>query len=54
MLAAYKEIEALERAPVETYPIPAVLRVLPVVRGTALVLLLAVHVLDRTRWRVVP
>jgi Ca-activated chloride channel family protein len=54
LLAAYKEIEALERSPVETYQYRRYFEYYPWLAGTALVLILAVHGLERTRWRVVP
>ena len=54
LLAAYKEIEALERSPVETYQYRRYFEYYPWLAGSALVLLLAVHMLERTRWRVVP
>jgi Ca-activated chloride channel family protein len=54
MLAAYKEIEALERTPVETYQYRRYFEYYPWCAGAALVLLLAAHLLERTRWRVVP
>lgn len=54
LLAAYKEIQALERSPVETFQYRRYFEYYPWFAGAALVLLLAVHVLERTRWRVIP
>jgi Ca-activated chloride channel family protein len=54
MLAAYKEIDTLERAPVETYQYRRYFEYYPWCAGVAVVLILAAHLLDRTRWRVVP
>jgi Ca-activated chloride channel family protein len=54
MLAAYKEIDALERAPIQTYQYRRYFEYYPWFAGAAVVLLLTIHLLDRTRWRVVP
>ena len=54
MLAAYKQIEALERAPIETYQYRRYFEYYPWCAGAALVLILTIHVLERTRWRVIP
>src|SRR5262245_26332962 len=54
LLAAYKEIDALERAPVETYQYRRYFEFYPWCAGLAAPLVLAAHLLDRTRWRVVP
>src|SRR5262245_28710249 len=54
LLAAYKEIDALERAPIETYQYRRYFEYYPWCAAAAVVLLLAAHLLDRTRWRVVP
>jgi Ca-activated chloride channel family protein len=54
MLAAYKEIDTLERAPIETYQYRRYFEYYPWCAGLAVVLILAAHLLDRTRWRVVP
>lgn len=54
LLAAYKEIEALERSPVETYQYRRFFEFYPWLAGSALVLLLTTHLLERTLWRVVP
>ena len=54
MLAAYKEIEALERAPIETYQYRRYFEYYPWCAGAALVFILMAHLLERTRWRVVP
>lgn len=54
MRAAYKEIDALERARVPTYQYRRYFEYYPWFAAAAVVLLLALHLLDRTRWRVVP
>jgi Ca-activated chloride channel family protein len=54
LLAACKEIEALERSPVETYQYRRYYEYYPWFAASALVIVLATHVLERTRWRVVP
>jgi Ca-activated chloride channel homolog len=54
LLAACKEIEALERTPVETYQYRRYYEYYAWLAGAAVVLLLSAHVLDRTLWRVVP
>jgi Ca-activated chloride channel homolog len=54
LLAAYKEIEAMERAPVETFQYRRYFEYYPWFAGATLVLLLTAHLLERTRWRVVP
>lgn len=54
MLAAFKEIDALERAPVETFQYRRYFEFYPWSAAAAGVLLLAAHALERTRWRTVP
>jgi Ca-activated chloride channel family protein len=54
MLAAYKEIDGLERAQVETFQYRRYFEFYWWCAGAALVLLLTAHLLDRTLWRVVP
>jgi len=54
LLAACKEIEAFERAPVESYQYRRYFEYYSWLAGTALVLILSVHVLERTRWRAIP
>ncbi len=54
MLAAYKEIDALERAPIQTYQYRRYFEYYSWCAAIAVVLLLTTHLLDRTRWRVVP
>ena len=54
MLAAYKEIDALEKAPVESYQFRRYFEFYPWCAAAAVVFLLSAHLLERTRWRVVP
>ena len=54
LLAAYREIEALEKSPVESFQYRRYFEYYPWCAAAAVVLLLATHLLDRTRWRAVP
>jgi Ca-activated chloride channel family protein len=54
LLAAYKEIAALEKTEVESFVYRRYFEFYPWCAAAAVVLLLAAHVLDRSRWRVVP
>ena len=54
MLAAFKEIDALERAPVESFQYRRYHEYYPLCAAAAVGLLLLAHALDRTRWRTVP
>jgi Ca-activated chloride channel family protein len=54
LLAAYKEISALEKAEVESFQYRRYHEYYPWCAAAAVVFLLAAHLLDRTRWRVVP
>jgi Ca-activated chloride channel family protein len=54
LLAAYKEIAALEKTEVKSFVYRRYVEFYPWCAAAAVVLLLAAHVLDRTRWRVVP
>jgi Ca-activated chloride channel family protein len=54
LLGAYKEIAALEKTEVESFVYRRYFEFYPWCAAAAVVLLLAVHLLDRTRWRVVP
>jgi Ca-activated chloride channel homolog len=54
MLAAYKEIDTLERSPVVTFQYRRYFERYWWCAGAALVMILTAHVLDRTRWRIVP
>lgn len=54
MLAAFKEIDAQERTVVVAPQYRRYFEYYPWCAGVAVVLMLAVHLMDRTRWRVVP
>jgi Ca-activated chloride channel family protein len=54
MLAAYKEIDGLERAQVETFQYRRYFEFYWWCAAAAVVLLLTAHLLERTLWRVVP
>lgn len=54
LLAAYREIAALEKAPAESFQYRRYHEFYPWAAATAAGLLLAAHLLDRTRWRAVP
>ena len=54
LLAAYKEVAALEKTEVRSYVYRRYFEFYPWCAAAAVVGLLAAHVLDRTRWRVVP
>jgi Ca-activated chloride channel family protein len=54
LLAAYKEIDALEKTRVQSFQYRRYHEYYPWCAAAAVVLLLAAHLLDRTRWRVVP
>jgi Ca-activated chloride channel family protein len=54
LLAAYKEIGTLEKTAVESFQYRRYHEYYPWCAAAAVVLLLAAHLLDRTRWRVVP
>jgi Ca-activated chloride channel family protein len=54
MLAAFKEIDTLEREKVETYQYRRYFEFYWWCAAAAVVLLLSAHLLDRTLWRVVP
>jgi Ca-activated chloride channel family protein len=54
MLSAYKEIDAAERAPVETFQYRRYFEFYGWCAAAAAVLLATTHLLERTRWRVVP
>jgi len=53
LLAAYKEISALEKSKTESFQYRRYFEFYPWFAAGALVLLLTVHLLERTRWRVV-
>lgn len=53
-LAAYKEISQIEVSSVESFQYRRFFEFYPWCAATAIVCLLTAHVLDRTRWRVVP
>ena len=54
LLSAYKEIAALEKTEVESFVYRRYYEFYPWCAAAAVVLLVAAHVLDRTRWRTVP
>ncbi len=54
MLAAYREIDATERTQVQTFQYRRYFEYYWWCAGAAVVFLLGVHLLDRTRWRTVP
>ncbi|HJZ54090.1 MAG TPA: VWA domain-containing protein [Gemmataceae bacterium] len=54
LLAAYKEIDTLEKTRVQSYQYRRYYEYYPWCAAAAIVLLLAAHLLDRTRWRAVP
>jgi Ca-activated chloride channel family protein len=54
LLAAYREISGLEKAKVETFQYRRYHDHTPWAAGLAAVLLALAHLLDRTRWRVLP
>jgi Ca-activated chloride channel family protein len=54
LLAAYKEIDALEKTEAVSYQYRRYFEYYPWCAAAALALLLAAHLLDRTRWRTVP
>ena len=54
MLAAYKEIDAAERARVETFQYRRYFEFYWWCAAAAVALLATAHMLERTRWRVVP
>jgi Ca-activated chloride channel homolog len=54
MLTAYKEIDAMEKAPVESYQFRRYFEFYPWCAAAAAAFLLIVHLLERTLWRVVP
>jgi Ca-activated chloride channel family protein len=54
LLAAYREISALEKSEVQSYQYRRYFEYYPWLAAAALVLLLSVHLLERTRWRVSP
>ncbi|MDB5312126.1 MAG: hypothetical protein JWO38_6328, partial [Gemmataceae bacterium] len=54
LLAAYKEISALEKAELVSYQYRRYHEYYPWCAAAAVVFLLAAHLLDRTRWRVMP
>jgi Ca-activated chloride channel homolog len=53
-LAAYKEISQIEKSTVESFQYRRFYEFYPWCAAAAIVFLLTAHVLDRTRWRVVP
>ena len=54
LLAAYKEISTLEKSPVESFQYRRFFEYYPWFAVAAFVLILTAHLLERTRWRVVP
>lgn len=54
LLAAYKEINGLEKSRVESFQYRRYHEYYPWAAAAAVVLLLTAHLLDRTRWRTVP
>jgi Ca-activated chloride channel family protein len=54
LLAAYQEVSALEKSPVETFTYRRYHEYYPWCAAAAVVFLLGAHLLDRTRWRTVP
>lgn len=54
LLAAYKEISTLEKSEVQSYQYRRYFEYYPWFAGAALVFLLTAHLLERTRWRVLP
>jgi Ca-activated chloride channel homolog len=54
MLAAFREIDALERAPVETFQYRRYFEYYAWCAAAAVVFLLVTHLLDRSRWRAIP
>ncbi|HXD85051.1 MAG TPA: VWA domain-containing protein [Urbifossiella sp.] len=54
LLAAYQEISGLEKSPVESFQYRRYFEYYPWCAAAALALLLAAHLLERTRWRTVP
>ncbi len=54
LLAAYREISALEKTTIETFQYRRYFDHTPWAAGLAAVLLVLAHLLDRTRWRVLP
>jgi Ca-activated chloride channel family protein len=54
LLAAYKEISSLEKTPVESFQYRRYFEYYPWCAAAALVLIVAAHLLERTRWRTLP
>ena len=54
LLAAYREISALEKSPILTFQYRRYFDHTPWAAGLAGALLVLAHLLDRTRWRVLP
>jgi Ca-activated chloride channel family protein len=54
MLTAYKEIDAAERVPVETFQYRRYFEFYWWCAVAAIVFLTLTHLLERTRWRTVP
>jgi Ca-activated chloride channel family protein len=54
LLSAYHEIDAMERAPVESFQYRRYFEFYPWFAGAACALILLTHLLERTMWRVIP
>lgn len=54
LLAAYREIDALEKRPVESFQYRRYFEFYPWFAAVAVVVLSGIHVLDRTRWKRLP